>query len=226
MRPTRARRVVLAVAFVVIATAWAADRVVVEDWRSYPLGTRGIPGDWKEQTWGKPAYDLEIVSDNGQPVLHLRSKGDNSTISRDLTGSVDLNETPILEWRWKVITLPTGGNACQKPTDDEAAQVYVAWVRSPEAVRSRIIGYVWDSTAPAGTICKSQKTATVTYVVLRSGSDELGKWITERRNVVEDFRRIYGEAPDNPSALSLAIDSDDTRSSAESFIGATVFTRP
>jgi hypothetical protein len=226
MRSTHARRAVLAVAFVVVAAAMAADRVVVENWRSYPVGTRGIPGEWKEQTWGKPAYDLEIVSDNGQPVLHLRSKGDNSTISRELTGSVDLNETPILEWRWKVMTLPTGGNACQKSTDDEAAQVYVAWVRSPEAVRSRIIGYVWDSTAPAGTICKSQKTATVTYVVLRSGSDELGKWITERRNVVEDFRKIYGEAPDNPTVLSLAIDSDDTRSNADSFIGPTVFTRP
>jgi hypothetical protein len=226
MRSTHVRPAVLAAAFTVVITAWAADRVVVENWRSYPVGTRGIPGEWKEQTWGKPAYDLEIVSDNGQPVLHLRSKGDNSTISRELTGSVDLNETPILEWRWKVMTLPTGGNACQKSTDDEAAQVYVAWVRSPEAVRSRIIGYVWDSTAPAGTICKSQKTATVTYVVLRSGVDELGKWITERRNVVEDFRRIYGEAPDNPTALSLAIDSDDTRSSAESFIGPTVFTRP
>ena len=99
-------------------------------------------------------------------------------------------------------------------------------MRAPESVRSRIIGYVWDSTAPAGTICKSQKTATVTYVVLRSGADELGKWITERRNVVEDFQRIYGEAPDNPTALSLAIDSDDTRSSAESFIGPTVFTQP
>ena len=226
MRSTHVRRAVLAVACAVVATAWAADRVVVEDWRSYPLGTRGIAGDWKEQTWGKPAYDLEIVSDNGQPVLHLRSKGDSSTISRDLKASVDLNETPILEWRWKVITLPTGGNVCQKSTDDEAAQVYVAWLRSPEAVRSRIIGYVWDSTAPAGTICTSQKTATVTYVVVRSGSAELGKWITERRNVVEDFRKIYGEAPDKPSALSLAIDSDDTRSSAESFIGPTVFTRP
>jgi hypothetical protein len=226
MRSTRACLAILAVTCAVVAIAWTADRVVVEDWRSYPLGTRGIPGDWKEQTWGKPAYDLEIVSDNGQPVLHLRSKGDSSTISRDLKASVDLNETPILEWRWKVITLPTGGNACQKSTDDEAAQVYVAWLRSPEAVRSRIIGYVWDSTAPAGTICKSQKTATVTYVVLRSGSDELGKWITERRNVVEDFRKIYGEAPDKPTSLSLAIDSDDTRSSAESFIGPTAFTQP
>jgi hypothetical protein len=225
-RSIRARLASLALAFAVVGAAWATERVVVENWRSYPLGTRGIPGDWKEQTWGKPVYDLEIVSDNGHPVLRLRSKGDNSTISRDLKGSVDLNETPILEWRWKVMTLPTGGNACQKSTDDQAAQVYVAWLRSPESVRSRIIGYVWDSTAPAGTICKSQKTSTVTYVVLRSGSDELGKRITERRNVVEDFRRIYREAPDNPSAVSLAIDSDDTRSSAESFIGPTVFKRP
>ena len=124
------------------------------------------------------------------------------------------------------MTLPAGGNACQKSTDDQAAQVYVAWLRAPESVRSRIIGYVWDSTAPRGTICKSQKTSTVTYIVLRSGSDEVGKWITERRNVVEDFRTIYGEAPDNPSALSLSIDSDDTRSSADSLIGPTVFTRP
>ena len=227
MRSTHARRVVFAVAFAVVAIAWSADRVVVEDWRSYPAATRGIPGgDWKEQSWGKAVYDLEIVSDNGQPVLHLRSKGETSAIIRDLKASVDLKETPIIEWSWKVMTLPTGGNACHKSTDDEAAQVYVAWVRTPETVRSRIIGYVWDSTAPAGTICKSEKTSTVTYVVLRSGADELGKWIPERRNVVEDFRKIYGEAPDNFTALSLGIDSDDTRSSAESFIGPIVFTRP
>jgi len=226
MRSTRVCRAVLAIVFAVVASAWAADRVVVEDWRSYPLGTKGIPGEWKEQSWGKPAYDLEIVSDNGQAVLQFRSKGATSTINRDLKASVDLKETPILEWRWKAMTLPAGGNACQQAADDQAAQVYVVWLRTPEAVRSRIIGYVWDSTAPAGTTCKSQKMSTVTYVVLRSGAGELGKWITERRNVAEDFRKIYGEAPDKPNVLSLAIDSDDTRSSAESFIGPLVFTRP
>jgi hypothetical protein len=186
---------------------------VVEDWRSYPLGTRGIPTDWKGQSWGKPTYDLEIVADNGRPSLRLRSNGGNSTISRDLRASVDLKETPVLQWSWKVMTLPGGGHACQKSTDDQAAQVYVVWLRAPESVRSRIIGYVWDSTAPPGTICKSQKTSTVTYIVLR-------------RNVIEDFRAIYGEAPDNPSALSLSIDSDDTRSSADALIGPTVFTQP
>lgn len=199
------------IALAVVTSAWASDRVIVEDWRSYLVGARGVLGEWKEQTWAKGGYDFEMISDNGQPVLHLRSESDSSTITRDLNGSVDLNETPVLQWRWK---------------DDEAAQVYVAWVRAPESVRSRIIGYVWDSTAPAGTICKSEKTGTVTYIILHSGADGLEKWIAERRNVVEDFRRIYGEAPDKPTALALAIDSDDTRSSAESFIGPIVFTTP
>jgi hypothetical protein len=124
------------------------------------------------------------------------------------------------------MALPAGGNACRKSTDDEAAQVYVAWLRTPESVRSRIIGYVWDSTAPPGTICKSEKMSTVTYVVLRSGADELGQWITERRNVVEDFRTIYGEAPESPSAILLSIDSDDTNSSADALIGPILFTTP
>ena len=95
--------------FAVVATTWATDRMIVDDWRSYAPGMRGVPGTWKEQSWGKPVYDLEIVSDSGQPVLQLRSKGESSTISRDLKGSVDLNETPILEWSWKVNTLPAGG---------------------------------------------------------------------------------------------------------------------
>ena len=102
----------------------------------------------------------------------------------------------------------------------------MVWPRFPEAVRSQIIGYVWDSTEPVGTTCKSEKTGTVTYVVVRSGPAELGKWLTERRNVAEDYRRIYGAEPDGPSALSVAIDSNDTNSTAESFLGPILFRRP
>ena len=75
-------------------------------------------------------------------------------------------------------------------------------------------------------ITYSEKTSTVTYVVVRSGAAELGKWLTERRNVVEDYKKIYDEAPDNPGGVSISIDSDDTNSSAESFFGAIAFKRP
>ena len=208
------------------AAAAAADLFLVEDWTKYPVGTKGVPPEWKAQNWGNPVYELDVVENDGQRVLHLKSRDEGSTISKEIRGKINLKETPILEWTWKVVTLPKGANSCRKATDDQAIQVYVVWPRFPEAVRSRIIGYIWDSTAPVGTICKSEKTGTVTYVVVRSGPAELGRWLTERRNVREDFKRIYGEEPDAPSALSVAIDSNDTHSAAESFIGTISFRRP
>jgi DUF3047 family protein len=211
-------------ALVMVATAAAADQVVIEDWSKARLGVRGIPAGWTGQSWGHPAYDLVVEQDNGRRVLHLRSRDEGSTITKELGGRVKVARTPVLEWNWKVITLPTGGDSRHKDTDDQAAQVYVAWPRFPEALRSRIIGYVWDTTAPAGTIVRSEKTATITYVVVRSGSTDLGRWFTERRNVVEDFERIYGEKPDNPAAISVAIDSNDTHSTAEAYIGEIAFT--
>jgi hypothetical protein len=54
----------------------------------------------------------------------------------------------------------------------------------------------------------------------------VGQWLTEHRNVVDDFTKIYGEAPPNPNAIGVAIDSDDTKSHAESFMGPILFRSP
>ena len=221
------RTVVLALSLLLAVAAWAADLVVVEDWTKLAVGVKGIPDGWKGgQTWGFPKHDFTVVNHDGRRALHLRSTDESSTVSKDIKGKVKLKETPILEWSWKVVTLPKGADSRSKHTDDQAAQLYVSWPRFPQAVRSRIIGYIWDTTAPQGLVVQSEKTSTVTYVVVRSGPGELGKWLTERRNVVEDYRKIYGEEPDNPGAVSIAIDSDDTHSTAEAFFGAIVFRKP
>jgi hypothetical protein len=210
----------------VAAVAMAADVVVIEDWSQAAPGSKGIPAGWQKQDWGSPKYDFMVVDQDGQRVLHLKSAGDSSNINKDIRGKVHLADTPILEWTWKVATLPKGADARNAATDDEAAQLYVAWPRFPQAVRSLIIGYIWDTTAPAGSIFKSQKTGTVTYVVVRSGPADLGKWVTERRDVREDFKRIYGEEPDNPGGVSIGIDSDDVKGTAESYVGRIVFRKP
>jgi Protein of unknown function (DUF3047) len=195
--------------------------VVVDDWRAGPLGQQGIPPGWEGQTWGKTsAFALSVVVDeSGQRVLHLESRNDRATITRDLRGSVSLARTPILRWRWKVIALPAGGDARKLETADQAAQVYVTWPRVPALLRSRIIGYAWDTSAPAGSTFRSQKTGTVTYIILRSGPAEAGRWLEERRDVRADFLAIYGEEPPDPGAITLSIDSNDTHSHAESLIG-------
>lgn len=220
----RLRALAAALVLAGAAAAWAADQIVVEDWSRTPVGTRGVPPGWQGQTWGSPKYDLAVVRDGDRSVLHLRSANDSSTISKEI--KVDLARTPVLEWSWKVVTLPRGGDSRRKAADDQAAQLYVVWPRFPRAVRSRIIGYVWDTTAPIGTVANSEKTGTVTYVIVRSGPADLGRWVTESRNVAEDFRAIYGEAPDDPAAVSVAIDSNDTQSVAESFMGPIQFRRP
>jgi hypothetical protein len=217
-------RLAASLAVLAFATlAWAAGDVVVEDWSKTPVGSKGIPPGWSGQRWGSPAYDMTVVDDGGRKVLHLRSRNEGSTISKEVKGHVNLSETPFLEWQWKMVTLPKGGNSCVKATDDQAGQVFVMWPRFPEQVRSRILGYVWDTTQPVGTVCKSEKTGMVTYVVVRSGTADLGKWMTERRNVRDDYKRVYGEDAENPGVVSLSIDSNDTNSAAESFVGPIAF---
>jgi hypothetical protein len=217
-------RLALLLVLGVAALAWAQNSFVVEDWASVPVGTRGIPPGWQKQRWGSPNYDFAVVEQEGRKMLHLKSAGDTSNISKDIKGKVSLKATPILEWSWKVVALPQGADSRKKDTDDQAAQLYVTWPRFPEAVRSQIIGYIWDTSAPAGAVIKSQKTGTVTYIVLRSGPAELGKWITERRNVRDDFKKAYGDYPsDDPAIVSFGIDSDDVKGSAESYMGAIQF---
>jgi hypothetical protein len=223
----RARLTLAGLLLALATTVWAADQILVEDWSKHTVGAHGLPDGWKAQNWGSPKYDLfTIENDGGRKVLHMKSANDGSTIARDVKGKVNLKETPILEWSWKVTVLPRGGDSCKKTTDDQAAQVFVVWPRFPEPVRSRVIGYVWDTSEPVGKTCKSEKTGTVTYIVLRSGTAELGKWVTERRNLVEDFKKIYQDDPEDPAAVSLAIDSNDTNSTAESYMGPILFKKP
>jgi hypothetical protein len=217
----------LALALLAAASAAPAETstILVEDWSRQPQGHTGIPQGWSGHSWGSPKYDFATVADGAERVLRLKSRGDNSTISKEIT--VDVKQFPLLVWRWKVVTLPAGGDCRRRATDDEAAQVYVTFPRFPKEIRSRVIGYVWDTTAPAGTVVRSESSALVTYVVVRSGTAEAGRWLSETRNVYDDYKRIYGEAPtETAGAVSVAIDSNDTRTSAESYIGAIAFRKP
>jgi hypothetical protein len=218
---------ILAVLLLAAASVVSAQgsQVLVEDWSKAPVGHKGAPPGWKTQNWGSPKFEFEIVNAEPNRALHLVSNGDSSTIIKDI--KIDCKDYPVLQWRWKVIELPKGADSRKKATDDQAAQVSVTFPRFPSAVRSRIIDYVWDTTAPAGTIVKSEKTGLVTYVVVRSGQTDLGKWITESRNVCEDYKKIYGEEPEEKvEALSIGIDSDDTRSRAEGYVGEILFRKP
>lgn len=168
---------------------------VVENWTSQPVGMVGIPNGWIGKEWGNSKYDFRVEAAGLGRVLHLKSqRGGTAIISKE--ARVDIQQYPRLEWQWNVAVLSMDGDARKGgEINDHSAQIYVTFARFPTKVRSRTIGYVWDTFAPTGTIIKSEKTVTITYIVVRSGAADHGKWITERRNVREDYRQIYGEEP-------------------------------
>ena len=218
----------LLLALVVMVAAWPGSaqesQVIVEDWSRQSLGQTGVPSGWEryETPRGRPAYDFTVVEDAGWRALLLKSHDDHSTIAREIR--VDLRATPILEWTWRIVRLPAGADIRRRETSDLTGHLFVVWPRFPGPLRSRLVGYVWDASAPVDTMQRSRKTGTVTFFVTRSGTANLNRWLTERRNVYEDYRSAFGEYPESPSAVAISIDTNDTHSEAEALIGPIRFT--
>jgi hypothetical protein len=101
--------------------------------------------------------------------------------------------------------------------DDQAGQVYVIFPKFPTMMNSRSMGYIWDSKAPVGLSGTSTAYSKMKYVVLQSGPERLGQWVSETRNVYEDYKKLFQEEPPRVGAVLLYINSQHTKSSAECF---------
>lgn len=204
--------------FLMAIPAKAAEKTMAITQFSDKVDAKGIPQGWelKENT-GKADFKMEC--EKGNCIIRLRSENTSWTLLKPV--DFDIREYPIMTWRWKVTKLPQGGDVRKKETDDQAAQIYVQFPRFPEQVRSQIIGYVWDASTPKGTILNSPSAnpPPTKIVVMQSGEEKLGQWITEKRNVYEDYKNSFGEeTPPKVKRISLWINTQHTKSSAECFI--------
>jgi hypothetical protein len=88
--------------------------------------------------------------------------------------------------------------------------------RGSEAVRHfferrSALVYVWDSKYPVGAIVPSPFFPnTEKAIVLESGPARIGKWVPERVNLVNDYRRTFGGNPPAVKSIVCATDSDQT----------------
>ena len=85
--------------------------------------------------------------------------------------------------------------------------------------RRKVISYIWDPTAPKGTIAAAAGPIylNVKAMVVESGAGQIGHWLTEKRNIVEDYRALFGETPERAVAIRMQINSQHTKSVAEVF---------
>ncbi|MGA6826929.1 DUF3047 domain-containing protein [Nitrospira sp. NS4] len=172
------------------------------------------------EEWDKPVHFgtgiWSVVDDAGDQAIKLRTESSSFALEKSIT--VDLRQTPYLEWEWQVTVPPAGGNFSSPDTDDQAAQLLVVF---PKAFfeRRKVISYIWDPTAPQGTIGAAAGPIylNVKAIVVESGAGRIGKWVKEKRNVAEDFRALFGEIPERAVAVRMQINSQHTKSVAEVF---------
>ncbi len=180
------------------------------------LGSGRLPSDWTIKVKdGRP--DVSVWKDEAGPCVHLKSVKASFSLERGV--DVDPLQTPLLSWRWKVTQLPPGGDFRRSSSDDQAAQVLVAFADR------RVLTYIWDSTAPKG-MERSASSIPLVHIfakVCQSGPADANRWIEEKHNVAADYERAFGRPAPRVRGLRLQINSQHTGSIAESFFGEVAF---
>jgi len=187
-------------------SAWGQSKILVD----FSTERETVPKGW-ELSVNTGEAQLQLVQDSGKQALQMRS--DQASFALQKKVRIGLQELPYLVWQWKVTELPKGGDFRRSRTDDQAAQLIVAFSSS------QFLAYIWDSTAPKGTLASAPAPLfkKIFAMVMQSGTPGLGTWITERRNVLEDYKQAFGEEPEALEGIRIQINSQHTQSRAESY---------
>lgn len=175
---------------------------------------KGAPVGWSLKNPGSSSK-VAIEGENGNYFLHMLSVNDYFGLGKKM--SFDIRKYPYFSWRWKASKLPEGGDIRKRETDEQAGQIYVVFPKFPKTLNTRSVGYIWDSQAPAGFSGTSTVYSKMKYIVLQSGRAKLNQWISEVRDVYEDYKKLFQEEPPTLGGVVLYINTQHTKSSAEIF---------
>ncbi len=176
-----------------------------------------------EEEWNHHKYVKEtlysLVNEDGKPSIQAVGQQSASGLYKEANYS--LMEYPWLEWSWKLKTVHKTANLRIKEKEDMALGVFLIFPHSWTPWKTKVLAYVWASEnhRPGEIVMRSY--AHYPFIVLKAGAEKTGQWISERRNVYEDYKRIYGEYPkQNVEAIALFTDNDQTHEPVVGYYGA------
>lgn len=201
--------------------------------------TGAAPPPWHFSTLPhKKATRFEVVRLDGKAVLRVETDDAYGNLVHPLHVTLDAGAT--LAWRWRVDRFVEGADLRTRSGDDGAAKLCVffalpterlpfterarlALARSAtgEDVPSETLCYVWDGKEARNTALVNAFTQRIRMLVLESGPAAPGTWRSERRNLLADYQRAFGEEAGGlqPDVVGVAVsaDADNTRGQGLAF---------
>jgi hypothetical protein len=197
-----------------------------------------IPEPWEPLTFPKipTPTRYRAIQRDGRTIIEARSQGGASGLIHPL--DIDPAAYPWLTWQWQVEHALAGADVATKAGDDCAARIYVAfkfdgrnmngWERLKYKVKRVFAGreipgsaimYAWSNKGETGSIIDSPYTRYTKLIVIESGDKMKGRWVTERRNVVDDYRAAFGTSPPAIMGIAIMTDTDNTGASVTAYYG-------
>ncbi len=176
---------------------------------------RGDVKDWNELAFnGSSKYSVG-KGENGEAILKASSKGACSGLFKEVSTAAE--DRPRLSWEWRVTKFPSkkrkGSSLVEKSDCDFGARVCVVFA-GDTPFTSQYIWYVWDDRYPAGAYADSSGflNRTRVLVVEDSPGGEGSKWVSETRDVMADYEKLFGSKPTRAfHSVGLMTDSDGTQ---------------
>lgn len=188
-----------------------------------------IPVPWAIEHLDQRVPPTQYAVRKWDGVVAIEAKAKKSMALFGRTVTVDLKKTPILCWQWRIDAPVASADMTRKSGDDYAARVYLTFAVPPDQLsfgtRTKLrlarsiyggqvpdaaLNYIWDNRHPIGTVQDNAYTDRARMLVLRSGAGQAGIWVQERRNVLADFQRAFGEISGELRGLAIASDTDNT----------------
>ncbi len=206
------RRLLLAAALLCSLPAvqvQADTTILIDDFKQGPAA------GWQEKKFvGRTEYTAAEI--DGVPCLRAESRGSASGLFFEL--DLDPQNYPLLSWSWRVENTLAKGDETRKQGDDYAARIYVVFP-SFFFWKTRALNYIWANQLAQGEALPSPYTGNDILVAVQSGAGRTGQWVHEQRNIVEDFRKYFGEEPPRIGAIAIMTDTDNTGEQAVACYG-------
>jgi hypothetical protein len=209
---------------------------------SAELQENSLPTGWKPLTFKKIDRHTRytLLKDGDAVVVKAVAESSASGLVREI--KINPKEYPIVQWRWKITNILKKGDVRRKEGDDYPARIYVTFEYDSrklgffekakyEAIRLiygqyppiGAINYIWESKAPKGTAIPNPYTNRVIMIVMESGETRLNQWVSEERNIYEDYKNAFGQEPPLISGVAIMTDTDNTGESATAYYGDIIF---
>ena len=204
---------------------------------------QSIPDGWKPLIFKKiPKHtSYEVMKDGGVTIVKAVSEASASGLIKAVV--IDPKEFPIVRWRWKIDNVLQHSDVALKEGDDFPARLYITFQYDPDKVSFgkklkfkagqvlfgdipiAALNYIWETKTPVGTIVENAYTDFAKMVIVESGTQKVGMWIDEERNIYEDYKQAFREEPPMINGVAIMSDTDNTKEQATAYYGDIVFVK-